>query len=54
VIADEDGVVVVRPELLGRVLELVEIGRGVDEKCRVDLEAGRGVQDTFGEHRGKK
>ena len=53
-IADEDGVVVVRPELLGRVLELVEIGRGVDEKCRVDLEAGRGVQDTFGEHRRKK
>jgi hypothetical protein len=54
VIADHDGVIVVRPELVGQVLDLVEVGRVVDQRCRIDLEAGRGVAETFAAHRGKK
>lgn len=53
VLADIDGVVVVRPEELERVLEIAEEGRVVDEKCKIDLRNGRGVKETFGEHRGK-
>ncbi|GAA5931575.1 bifunctional 4-hydroxy-4-methyl-2-oxoglutarate aldolase/oxaloacetate decarboxylase [Sporobolomyces koalae] len=54
VVADIDGVVVIRPEKIDSVLELAKIGREVDEKCRHDLEAGQGVKVTFALHRGTK
>ncbi|GAA5834777.1 hypothetical protein JCM3766R1_003236 [Sporobolomyces carnicolor] len=53
VVADLDGVVVVRPSFVDRVIELAKQGREVDDKCRKDLEDGRGVAETFKEHRGK-
>lgn len=52
-LADEDGVVCVPPNLLPKVLELVAKGREVDAKCMEDIRAGKGVQDTFKLHRGK-
>jgi regulator of RNase E activity RraA len=53
VVADIDGVVVVRPEDADRVIELCEKGREVDAKCFQDLKRGRSVAETFKEHRGK-
>ncbi|GAA5845669.1 hypothetical protein JCM5353_001256 [Sporobolomyces roseus] len=53
VVADLDGVVVVRPDVVDRVIELAEKGREVDENCRKDLEEGKGVKETFKKHRGK-
>ncbi|GAA5904035.1 bifunctional 4-hydroxy-4-methyl-2-oxoglutarate aldolase/oxaloacetate decarboxylase [Sporobolomyces salmoneus] len=53
IVADLDGVVVVRPDVVDRVIELAKKGREVDEKCRKDLEAGKGVKETFKKHRGK-
>lgn len=53
VVADLDGVVVVRPEVVDRVIELAEKGREIDERCRKDLEVGKGVKETFKKHRGK-
>ncbi|BGP30296.1 hypothetical protein JCM10296v2_002050 [Rhodotorula toruloides] len=53
VLADLDGVVVIRPDILEEALELAEKGREVDERCRQDLSAGKGVKETFKKHRGK-
>jgi regulator of RNase E activity RraA len=53
VIADLDGVVVVRPDYVDRVIELARKGREIDERCRRDLEEGKGVKETFKRHRGK-
>ncbi|GAA6058451.1 hypothetical protein JCM3770_005085 [Rhodotorula araucariae] len=53
VLADVDGVVVVRPELVDEVLRLAKEGREVDERCRADLLEGAGVKETFAKHRGK-
>jgi len=53
VVADLDGVVVVRPEAVEKVIELAEKGREVDERCRKDLMEGMGVKETFKKHRGK-
>lgn len=52
VLADLDGVVVIRPEMLERVLELAKRGREVDERCMKNLKAGAGVKETFKKHRG--
>jgi len=52
ILADLDGVVVVPPDLVDQVIEKAINGREVDEKCRIDLEKGRGVKETFSEHRG--
>ncbi|KWU46344.1 RraA-like protein [Rhodotorula sp. JG-1b] len=52
VLADLDGVVVIRPDVLERVLELAERGREVDERSMKDLKAGAGVKETFRKHRG--
>ncbi|GAA5870345.1 hypothetical protein JCM1840_004699 [Sporobolomyces johnsonii] len=53
IVADLDGVVVVRPGEVERVCELAQRGREVDERCRGDLEQGKGVKETFKQHRGK-
>ncbi|GAA5999361.1 bifunctional 4-hydroxy-4-methyl-2-oxoglutarate aldolase/oxaloacetate decarboxylase [Rhodotorula paludigena] len=53
VLADLDGVVVVRPSLIEQVLQLAQKGRDVDERCRLDLLEGKGVKETFKRHRGK-
>ncbi|GAA6001249.1 hypothetical protein JCM10207_007485 [Rhodosporidiobolus poonsookiae] len=53
ILADLDGVVVVRPEVIEEVMDLAEKGREVDERCMADLLEGRGVKETFAEHRGK-
>lgn len=51
VVADIDGVVVVRPEQVEDVIKLAQKGQEVDERCRKDIEKGRGVKETFAEHR---
>jgi regulator of RNase E activity RraA len=53
VVADEDGVVFLVPEMLEDVLRLAEKGREVDAKCMADIKAGVGVQEAFKRHRGK-
>ncbi|GAA5933299.1 hypothetical protein JCM3775_002600 [Rhodotorula graminis] len=53
VLADLDGVVVVRPEAIDEVVRLAVAGREVDERCREDLLQGAGVKETFAKHRGK-
>ncbi|KAJ8295631.1 4-hydroxy-4-methyl-2-oxoglutarate aldolase [Rhodotorula toruloides] len=52
VLADLDGVVVIRPDLLEEAMELAAKGREVDERCRQDLLEGKGVKETFKKHRG--
>ncbi|GAA5992520.1 hypothetical protein JCM10908_000860 [Rhodotorula pacifica] len=52
VLADLDGVVVIRPEVLEEVLEAARKAREVDERCMQDLKAGAGVKETFKKHRG--
>lgn len=54
VVADEDGVVVLRPAIVDDVLDEVRKGQEADAKCLVDIQAGRKVADAFKEHRGKK
>jgi len=53
VLADLDGVVVVEPGMVEKVLELAQKGREVDGKCMEDLRNGKGIQETFKLHRGK-
>lgn len=53
VLADLDGVVVVPPALADQVVALAQKGREVDGKCMEDLRKGRGIKETFAEHRGK-
>ena len=53
VVADEDGVVFVPPNLVEQVITLAEKGRVVDAKCMEDIRAGTGVQEAFKRHRGK-
>ncbi|KDQ57445.1 hypothetical protein JAAARDRAFT_35160 [Jaapia argillacea MUCL 33604] len=52
-VADEDGVVCVPTELVEKVVDLAKRSREVDEKCMADIKAGKGVQASFKEHRGK-
>ncbi|BGO97916.1 4-hydroxy-4-methyl-2-oxoglutarate aldolase [Rhodotorula toruloides] len=53
VLADLDGVVVIRPDVLDEAMDLAAKGREVDERCRQDLLEGKGVKETFKKHRGK-
>lgn len=46
--------VIIRPHLLDEVLVILSEGERVDAACLKDLLAGRGVQETFKEHRAKK
>ena len=52
IVADEDGVVVIKPEHVEQVLEACKHNKEVEAKCFADLEKGRSVEDTFKEHRG--
>ena len=54
VVADEDGVVFVAPEMVSDVLRLAERGREVDARCMEDIQAGVSVQEAFRRHRGKQ
>jgi regulator of RNase E activity RraA len=51
-VADEDGVVCIPRELERKVIELATKGREVDDKCMVDISAGKGIQATFKKYRG--
>jgi hypothetical protein len=46
IVADIDGVVCVPPELLVRVLDNCRYSRHVDEKCMMDIQQGRSVQEV--------
>ncbi|RDX47939.1 RraA-like protein [Lentinus brumalis] len=53
VIADEDGVVCVPVSKAEEVITLAAKGREIDARCMEDIQAGKGVQETFKKHRGK-
>lgn len=53
ILADVDGVVAFDPQDLEKVLELCQKGEEVDGKCMRDIKAGRSVEESFKEHRGK-
>ena len=53
IVADEDGVVFITPNMVEDVLKLAEKGRDVDARCMADIKAGTGVQEAFKRHRGK-
>lgn len=52
ILADLDGVIVVRPENLEAVLGIAKKGKEIDELCRSDIESGRPVGETFKDRRG--
>ncbi|KAM0792565.1 hypothetical protein ACM66B_005228 [Microbotryomycetes sp. NB124-2] len=54
IMADEDGVIVVPPDLIDRVLDLATKGKEADEKTMADIKAGKGVKASMDLHRGKK
>ncbi|KAG8728064.1 hypothetical protein FRC12_022041 [Ceratobasidium sp. 428] len=47
IVADIDGVVCVPPELLENVVDSCRYSKAVDEKCMIDIQSGRGIQETF-------
>lgn len=53
IVADLDGVVVVPSHQMEKVKELCRKGRAVDELCKADIKAGRGVAETFKKYRGQ-
>lgn len=53
IVADLDGVVCIPRELKDQVVNVAEKGREVDARCLIDIQAGRGVQETFAKWRGK-
>lgn len=53
IVADEDGVVFIAPDMVPEVVRLAEKGRDVDARCMADIQAGVGVQEAFKRHRGK-
>ena len=53
IVADEDGVVCVPVDMVDKVVELALKGQEVDARCMYDIKAGKGVQASFKEHRGK-
>lgn len=52
IVADDDGVVCIPLELMGKVKELCRVGREVDKRCKEDIEAGKGIEETFKKWRG--
>ncbi|KAG2153712.1 ribonuclease E inhibitor RraA/Dimethylmenaquinone methyltransferase [Suillus bovinus] len=53
IVADEDGVVCVPVDMVDKVVELAQKGQDIDAKCMADIKAGKGIQASFKEHRGK-
>ncbi|KAG1865817.1 ribonuclease E inhibitor RraA/Dimethylmenaquinone methyltransferase [Suillus subalutaceus] len=53
IVADEDGVVCVPLDMVDKVVELAKKGQDIDAKCMADIKAGKGIQASFKEHRGK-
>jgi regulator of RNase E activity RraA len=53
IVADEDGVVCVPMNMVDKVVEVAMKGQEVDARCMADIGAGKGVQASFKEHRGK-
>ncbi|CAE6407174.1 unnamed protein product [Rhizoctonia solani] len=47
IVADIDGVVCIPPELLANVIDSCRYSKHVDEKCMIDIQQGRSVQETF-------
>lgn len=47
IVADIDGVVCVPPELIESVLDECRYSKVVDEKCMIDIQSGRSIQETF-------
>ncbi|KAG9085348.1 hypothetical protein FRC06_003653 [Ceratobasidium sp. 370] len=47
IVADIDGVVCVPPELLENVVDGCRYSKVVDEKCMIDIQSGRSIQETF-------
>ncbi|KAI8919324.1 RraA-like protein [Powellomyces hirtus] len=54
IVGDIDGVVCVPIDRVAEVAQVAAKGIAVDEKCMTDIKAGRGIAETFAEHRGKK
>ncbi|KAG1800028.1 ribonuclease E inhibitor RraA/Dimethylmenaquinone methyltransferase [Suillus variegatus] len=54
IIADEDGVVCVPVDMVDKIAELAKKGQEIDAKCSMaDIKAGKGIQASFRQHRGK-
>lgn len=53
VLADVDGVVFVPRSLVPQVVDLAAKGRAVDDLCMQDIKAGRSIEETFKDRRGK-
>ncbi|PVG00867.1 RraA-like protein, partial [Serendipita vermifera] len=51
IVADVDGVVVIPYGQMQKVRDLCKTSREIDEKCRVDIAAGMGIQETFKKYR---
>ncbi|EUC64392.1 ribonuclease E inhibitor RraA dimethylmenaquinone methyltransferase, putative [Rhizoctonia solani AG-3 Rhs1AP] len=47
IVADIDGVVCIPPELLASVIDSCRYSKQVDEKCMIDIQQGRSIQETF-------
>jgi regulator of RNase E activity RraA len=46
IVADIDGVVCIPPELLANVIDSCRYSKHVDEKCMIDIQQGRSVQEV--------
>lgn len=53
VVADRDGVVCVPKSFVETTVELATMGQQIDMHCMEDIQAGKGVQETFRKRRGK-
>ncbi|KAG9127965.1 hypothetical protein FRC07_006982 [Ceratobasidium sp. 392] len=47
IVADVDGVVCVPPEFVENVVDGCRYSKAVDEKCMMDIQSGRSIQETF-------
>ncbi|QRW21357.1 valine-tRNA ligase [Rhizoctonia solani] len=47
IVADIDGVVCIPRELLANVIDSCRYSKQVDEKCMIDIQQGRSIQETF-------
>lgn len=52
ILADVDGVVCVPIDLVDKVVEKCTASREIDTKCMADIQAGKGIKETFKKWRG--